>query len=634
MYQSGSCSVFATPVIALATGISTIFTLSASSPTGGNIRGFLLAVYPDAGGAPGYPPLLDAVLSSTMCWQQSLGTSNASLYGYTNKATWADHGTVMCNITGAGGLAGRTPPPPYYELPNSGLNSLWSTHYGKSGIPLVQGTKYWVAFTSVPGYPPVYFQQADSNSTAGAPMTAALTPTSSCPGYGPVENRYFAMYPPTGSALSWAPSSDFGTGLAINFCTAAAQPPAPGAGVCMVMPPAAGSPNRRLSPEAAAMVVPMAAAAEGSSAAIGSGGGALAATSTHRRRVSVTTPVLPFGTSDVVSPAGLLATTGLSWSAPTTLPAASFLSNCSLVASPVVAQSSGRVAYIAASVAVKPSTSNPWQDWRQTRGDPYVPGLNFGVYADTAGTPGALLWSAYFAWNDLEPVIPARNPGTAYWRPYNTFYVNLLNLTSTGSPSAMPLSLVAGSTYWLAVGGAGNRNDTDSESTLGNDWTFQQSAPSQLPAGYAAKAAVVSIGSACNTTAFPTLAAGSLVWAPTATAADGSLDTGGPAVSLCNASSPTACTELPSLPTRLLPPNAIAAPAGSILASTGVNVGATAANALSLPASYFSSGCSLLAAPVTVLATGTLMAIRLSISGATGKLRNGAMLGIYADGGG
>ena len=114
-YLSGSCSVFATPVVAQATGVSTIFTLfAAQSIIGANFLGLLLAVYPDAGGAPGWPPLFDGLLSAAMCWQQPLGTSNASQYGYSGgEATWPDQGTVMCNITGGVGLFGFPNPQQY-----------------------------------------------------------------------------------------------------------------------------------------------------------------------------------------------------------------------------------------------------------------------------------------------------------------------------------------------------------------------------------------------------------------------------------------------------------------------------------------------------------------------------------------
>ena len=107
----------------------------------------------------------------------------------------------------------------------------------------------------------------------------------------------------------------------------------------------------------------------------------------------------------------------------------------------------------------------------------------------------------------------------------------------------------------------------------------------------------------------------------------------GPAISLCDASSTTACTELQGPGVRLLPPSAVTSPLGTVLASTGVNIGPIDSNALTLPSSYLKTGCALLAAPVSVLATGTLMGLRVGISDSSTKLANGAMLGIYADNG-
>lgn len=282
------------------------------------------------------------------------------------------------------------------------------------------------------------------------------------------------------------------------------------------------------------------------------------------------------------------------------------------------------------------ATAAPWNGWRATSGLPYIPGLNFAVFADAAGVPGALLWSAYFPWDALAPVAPARVPGTAYWRPYNTFSVNFSYVApnATNATQLPPLRLTANTTYWLALGGAGNRND----STAGSGWNFQQSAAAALPAGYAAQTAVVSPGVPCSVGAFPPGANGTLAWSHAAAA--GSAVTGGPAFNLCDASSPSACTEL-QVPrgARVLPTGAAAL--GTSLAATGINAALSqggsygSLNALSLPSSYFVTGCTLLAAPVTAAATGVVTTIQLSVADSNGnKLGQGIILGIFADAGG
>jgi hypothetical protein len=147
LYSSGSCGVFATPVVALATGVSTIFTLFAARDVlGNNFAGMLLAVYPDAGGAPGFPPVFDALLSASMCWQQSGGTTNASGYGFgVNATAWPDTGTVMCNITNGVGLFGQSRPLQFPSLFQPA--GLWGAHRGRAGVPLVAGNTYWVALS-------------------------------------------------------------------------------------------------------------------------------------------------------------------------------------------------------------------------------------------------------------------------------------------------------------------------------------------------------------------------------------------------------------------------------------------------------------------------------------------------------
>jgi hypothetical protein len=231
-------------------------------------------------------------------------------------------------------------------------------------------------------------------------------------------------------------------------------------------------------------------------------------------------------------------------------------------------------------------------------------------------------------------VSPARVPGTAYWRPYNTFSVNLSYVAPNTTTQLPPLHLTANTTYWLALGGAGNRND----STAGSDWSFQQSAAAALPAGYAAQSAVVSPGVACSVGAFPPGANGTLAWSRAVAA--GSTVTGGPAFNLCDATSTSACTEL-QVPrgARVLPTGA--APLGTSLAATGINAAPSqggpygALNALSLPASYFVTGCTLLAAPVVATATGIVNTIQLSVADGVGnKLGEGIILGLFADAGG
>ena len=104
LYASGSCGVFATPVVAQASGLASIFTLYAALDVLGiNFRGMLLAVYPDAGGAPGSPPLFDGLLSASMCWQQSGGGDNASAYGFAPNSThWPNTGVRERGTTNRG----------------------------------------------------------------------------------------------------------------------------------------------------------------------------------------------------------------------------------------------------------------------------------------------------------------------------------------------------------------------------------------------------------------------------------------------------------------------------------------------------------------------------------------------------
>ena len=606
-YSAGACAVFATPVQALATGIATIFTLSASTSTGGNINGILLGVYPDADGQPGWPPLFDGLLSGSMCWQQNFGTTNASLFNYTTSATWLDHGTISCNITGGVGLANG--PVPVQWQPNGGASgtlqitssvkefktpSLWNAHRGKAGIPIIAGGKYWVAFSGLSSSPQLLYQQADTARVAGTPMKATLTSSVSCPTHVVAQSRLISTYPSGSGPPAWTPASDVGIGLAINFCSGDAQS-LPGGGACMVMPPVSVQPPAVPAP----VVVPDYTAPAKSAVR-------------YRYNASKAVP-------------GLIASTGMTWSAPATLPANGFLVNCSLVATPVLAQTTSTITVIAASIAVKASNA-PWNDWRQTLGAPYIPGLHFGVFADhvsSVGTPGSLIWSAFFNWSQINPVEPFHSVGSPYWREYNTFFVDL----SAPGANFAPLSLTEGSIYWLAIGGSGNRSDA----TAGNDWDFQQASKATAPRGYNAQKTIVNLGTACSTNSFPADASGALAWENAAES--GSLDSAGPAINLCDANTITSCTELAVPPPRIIPDNAVSSPPGTTLASSGVNAAPNAVDTgISLPASYFSTGCSLIATPVRVLATGTLSTIRVSVSkGGTAKLTNGIMLGIHAD---
>ena len=419
----------------------------------------------------------------------------------------------------------------------------------------------------------------------------------------------YVSYTPGG--LTWEVTTDFGTGLAINMCSSTAGTP----NACMNMP---GSISRRLANGVAAdklssAALPVEAAPEVQPTTEDVKAKAHTAASTIAAPLQRAAPraLAPISLAEYAVVPSLAASTGLSWAAPALLPQSSVVTGCSLVASPVVAATTSTIAYIAASVSVT-QPSAPWAGWFATAGAPYIPGLLFGVYSNTAGRPGSLLWSARFDWDAIVHVEPVRTAGAAFWRQYSTFRINI----SAANP---PLEVVAGTTYWLAIAGSGERADA-----AGTDWDFQQSSSLHLPAGLVAHTAVVSPSVACSTSAFPT---GSLSWS--SVAASG-LATGGPAINLCTSASTTSCTALQAFPGRALPPGAVAGDS-PLLISSGINAGSSSTNAVQMPASYSLTGCALLAAPVKVLDSGAVSMIVFSVSGTSNTPPHGLMLGIYDD---